>query len=157
MNARERLEKIMEAEGLNVKQFCKEVGISQSTMSNIKGGRNNPSLDVMQAVLNRFRTIQSDWLILGIGSMYRPNGDGPQTALFDVRPNDKPQSDNAENDIVNGAVNGAVKAVNHPVGSNNSPSAASGRVTDEKQKNDGVTKQVKRIIVFYTDGTYEER
>ena len=86
MNERQRLMQIMEAEGMNAKQFSKEVGISQGTLSNIMSGRNNPSLDVLQAVLNRFRTIQSDWLILGIGAMYRPNGDGPQTALFDIAP-----------------------------------------------------------------------
>ena len=126
MNERQRLMQIMEAEGMNAKQFSKEVGISQGTLSNIMSGRNNPSLDVLQAVLNRFRTIQSDWLILGIGAMYRPNGDGPQTALFDIAPVE-PSS---------------TEIVPPPT---------------EEKKVVVAEKQVKRIIICYTDGTYEER
>ena len=57
MNERDRVLKIMQSEGMNAKQFCQEVGISQGTLSNIMGGRNKPSLDVMQAILSRFRAI----------------------------------------------------------------------------------------------------
>ena len=69
MNERERLEKVIEEEGMSAKQFAHEVGIQAGTISNILSGRNNPSLEVMKRVLNRFRTISSDWLILGVGSM----------------------------------------------------------------------------------------
>ena len=69
MNERERLLQVIEAEKMNAKQFAEEVGIQAGTLSNIISGRNNPSLDVMKRVLNRFRTLSSDWLILGVGSM----------------------------------------------------------------------------------------
>ena len=74
MNERDRVLKIMQSEGMNAKQFCQEVGISQGTLSNIMGGRNKPSLDVMQAILRRFRAINCDWLIMGIGNMYLSSG-----------------------------------------------------------------------------------
>ena len=71
MDIRERFLEVMKSEGMNAKDFSLEVGISAATMSNIMNGKNNPSLDVIQKVLDRFRALSSDWLVLGVGSMYR--------------------------------------------------------------------------------------
>ena len=141
MNERQRLLQVMEAEGMNAKQFSQEVGISQGTLSNIMGGRNKPSLDVLQAVLNRFRALQTDWLILGIGPMYRQNGDGPQTTLFDIRPEMKEQEITEKNEIATGV----------PAKCANNAKSIAETLCPEPAK------QVKKIVVFYTDGTYEER
>ena len=137
----------MESEGMNAKQFSKEVGISQGTLSNILGGRNNPSLDVLQAVLNRFRTIQSDWLILGIGAMYRPNGDGPQTSIFDIRPDD----DKNRKSVA------APESAQIAETTKNDNRSKLSEMPSQSVSDTLPSKQVKRIIVFYTDGTYEER
>lgn len=131
MNERQRLQQIMEAEKMTAKQFAEQVGISAGTISNIMGGRNNPSLDVLQAVLNRFRTINSDWLILGIGSMYRMNGDGPQTSLFDIPPTET----------------APVEPINTPIQLK----------AEVKPTTSVIEKKVAKIVVYYTDGTYEER
>lgn len=86
VNVRRKIEEIMQAEGMNAKTFAEEVGISAGTLSNIIGGRNNPSLDVVQNVLNRFRTVSADWMILDVGPMYRRNGlenEGQQEISFE--------------------------------------------------------------------------
>lgn len=129
MDERQRLVKLMESEGLNAKQFSEQVGISAGTLSNIIGGRNKPSLEVLQAVLNRFRTVSSDWLILDVGPMYRMNGDGPQTALFDIKPD----------------------------GSTQSTSTQENKVNAEKELPVKTAAKVDKIIIFYTDGTFEQR
>lgn len=130
MNSREKIVKIMESEGMSSKQFADEIGIQAGTISNIVNGRNNPSLEVMQKVLNRFRTISSDWLILNIGTMYRPNGAiVEQQALFDIKP--------LETEGI------AVQPV----------------VETKKEQPQNVTapKEIEKIVIFYTDGTFEER
>ncbi|MFA6582587.1 MAG: helix-turn-helix transcriptional regulator, partial [Paludibacter sp.] len=71
MEVKEKIEKIMEKEQMNSLQFASEIGIQGSTLSHILNDRNKPSLDVLKKILNRFRTISSDWLILDVGSMYR--------------------------------------------------------------------------------------
>ena len=94
MEERDRLAKIIESENLTAKQFAEEIGVSAGTISNILGGRNKPSVEIYVRILNRFRTISSDWLMLGTGSMYRPNGGVTQTALFgDMRPIDVEQGE----------------------------------------------------------------
>ncbi|MCQ2333453.1 MAG: helix-turn-helix transcriptional regulator [Paludibacteraceae bacterium] len=136
MDERQRLVKIMESEGLNAKQFSQQVGISSGTLSNILGGRNKPSLDVMQAVLNRFRTISSDWLILDAGPMYRMNGDGPQTTLFDIKPETHREPENSpENETAC-----KVSIVNSTPDASLIP-----------------PRKVEKIVIFYSDGTFEQR
>lgn len=132
MNERQRIQKIIDSEGMTAKQFSTELGISAGTISNIMKGRNNPSLEVMQAVLERFRTINSDWLILGVGPMYRPTGEGIQTTLFDVKPQET-ASDNT------------------PTEAKENTTAPAATVTPM------INKTVTKITVFYSDGTFEDR
>ncbi len=137
MKERERLEKVIEAEKMSAKQFAKEVGIQAGTLSNILAGRNNPSLDVLQRVLNRFRTLSADWLILGIGSMYRPNGVAPDNTLFDIRPKE-PEDNSSANEKESASITSVVQEKAAPM-----PLSAQ--------------KLISRIVIFYSDGTFEER
>ena len=114
---------------MTAKQFADEIGVSAGTISNILGGRNKASAEIYIRILNRFRTISADWLLLGTGSMYRPNGAVMQTTLFgDMRPVDVDHNEDVPR------VN--VQTPAQPV---------------------AAPKQIARIIVYYTDGTYEER
>ena len=134
MEERDRLAKIIESENLTAKQFAEEIGVSAGTISNILGGRNKPSVEIYVRILNRFRTISSDWLMLGTGSMYRPNGGITQATLFgDMRPNDVPQQTSEP-----------AQPVQHYAVQNPAPQPTP-------------AKQIARIIIYYTDGTYEER
>ena len=130
MNERQRLEQVIESEKMTAKQFAQEVGIQAGTISNILSGRNNPSLDVLQRVLNRFRSLSSDWLILGVGPMYRQNGAVVEQSLFDVRPEEAPQVADTQ------------KTEQSPAPSKTEPTPV---------------KLVDKILIFYTDGTFEER
>ena len=80
---RDRIEQLMQSEALNSIQFANETGIKSATLSHILNGRNNPSLDVMKRILDRYRTVSSDWLFLGVGQMYRQKSNSPTLALFD--------------------------------------------------------------------------
>lgn len=144
MNERNRIEQLIEAENMTAKQFAQEVGIQAGTISNIMSGRNNPSLEVLQRVLNRFRTVSSDWLILGVGSMYRPNGgQSVEQTLFDVKPLDQPELSNVS--MVDRTEQPAVAS-----------SIASAKPATPIQPA-APSKSITRIIIYYSDGTFEER
>ena len=66
---RDRILKIMEREGLTPSKFAESIGIQRSAMSHIISGRNNPSLDVLLKILERFTYVDSDWLLFGKGEM----------------------------------------------------------------------------------------
>ena len=138
MDERERLAKIIESEQMTAKQFAGEIGVSAGTISNILGGRNKASTELLVRILNRFRTISSDWLLLGTGSMYRPNGGVTQTALFgDMRPETPEQAEEGASAKPAGLMQVASSVASAP------PASSAG-------------KHIARITVYYTDGTYVE-
>ena len=70
MDERERLIEIMNSQGLTAKQLSLELGVSAGTLSNILGGRNKPSLELLKSIATHYPFIKSDWLFLGKGKMY---------------------------------------------------------------------------------------
>ena len=138
MDERDRLIEIMKSQGLNFKQLSLKLGVSAGTISNIMGGRNKPSLELLQNVANHFPFISPTWLFLGFGEMYI-DGDLPAEDGLLTREN---------------------FSLSAQVCSQNSVSTS---------KRCGVTKEevvlpaplsvrtVKKVLIFYTDGTFEER
>lgn len=146
---RERLMKLMETEGLNAKQFASEVGIQAGTISNIVNGRNKPSLEVLQKVLHRFRTVSSDWMILDSGSMYRPIGEAQSRTLFDELPVEPPMIVPSDTATQEASDSQSVTTNHTPSIHNIAPPLTSSSSSPANHK------QIDKIVIFYSDGTYE--
>ena len=67
---REKLQLLMNAENLTGSKLAEYLGI-QPSISHILGGRNKPSLDFVQKILQRYPRINPDWLLLDSDEMYR--------------------------------------------------------------------------------------
>ena len=169
MNERERLLKLIADNNMSAKQFAAEVGIQAGTISNIVNGRNNPSLDVMQRVLNRFRTLSSDWLILGVGNMYRTDGGkenrgNAQNNLNGLK-SDKQQEIPGFDDACSEHQQAMEPLPQSRILSDSTHATAMSRemqqsTTIKKQQTAPIeqpaAKQIERIILFYSDGTFDE-
>lgn len=144
MNERDKVVKIMECEGLNAKQFATEIGVSAGTISNIMSGRNKPSLEVMQAILRRFRTINCWWLFGDIGSMYltTPIDNAPRLPF--------PEEETGKSDSL--PPQGAEASPNVTPVPSSVPSAA-----QQTSSSYIHSRTVSKIVIFYSDGTFEER
>ena len=70
---REKLQLLMNAENLTGSKLAEYLGIQPSSISHILGGRNKPSLDFVQKILQRYPRINPDWLLLDSDEMYRPD------------------------------------------------------------------------------------
>jgi len=68
-----RLRKWMESEGLRSSELADNIGVNRATISHILSGRNKPSIDFFQKLLNTYPGLNSNWLITGIGYMYTKN------------------------------------------------------------------------------------
>ena len=68
---KDRLSKILTAEGLTSALLADKMGIQRSGISHILSGRNYPSFDFLQKLLENFPRLNAEWLILGQGSMYK--------------------------------------------------------------------------------------
>jgi len=156
MDDKEKIEKIMQIEKLNSVQFAAEIGIQGSTLSHILNGRNKPSLEVLKKILNRFRTINSDWLILDTGTMYRHEKQSQTPSLFPI-----------EEENITKTVSYEVKPdtnfhSNFSQKRNEQPPVEMKTVTSSdianilSQKTETKSKSVERIIVYYSDNTFQE-
>ena len=155
---------LMKAEGLNAKEFALQTGISAATMSNILNGRNNPSLEVMQKVLNRFRTVSTNWLILGVGSMYLDKSNSqddilpqnsqqnPEFSGLDTHPDDFDSNNRSQNNPSSRSVNNLSQSLDL----RRKSSAINASHSDSDPSLLSGIKSVTHILVFYNDGTFEE-
>ncbi len=156
MDDKEKIEKIMQIEKLNSVQFAAEIGIQGSTLSHILNGRNKPSLEVLKKILNRFRTINSDWLILDTGTMYRQEKHSQSPLLFPY--DDESTSDSVFSPIKSDNIlkpNISQKKIENPTIEMNSVSSID-FTNIESPKSEIKIKSVEKIIVYYTDNTFQE-
>ncbi|WP_245553867.1 helix-turn-helix domain-containing protein [Cytophaga aurantiaca] len=63
---------------LTASEFADKIDVQRSSMSHLVSGRNKPSLDFIQKILNNFSDLNPTWLIMGTGPM-------KQLDLFDTK------------------------------------------------------------------------
>lgn len=129
MDLIERFRYVMKLNSMTASQFADEIGVQRSSVSHILSGRNKPSLEFIQKVINRFPKVDSTWLINGktnVGVV--PQIDSDAASQKSKRP--------AE-----------VKEVQEPNES---------LVSDIKRTERPNKKEIKKVLVFYNDGTFEE-
>jgi transcriptional regulator with XRE-family HTH domain len=74
----ERVLILIKEYGLTASEFADKIDVQRSSMSHLVSGRNKPSLDFIQKILNNFSDINPTWLIMGTGPM-------KQLDLFDIK------------------------------------------------------------------------
>lgn len=67
---KERILEFLKAENKSSAQFAEEIGVQPSGISHIVSGRNNPSLDFILKMLDRYKYLSVEWLLFGRGEMY---------------------------------------------------------------------------------------
>ena len=69
----ERIKHVIDYSQLSSSAFADTIGISRSGLTHLLTGRNQPSLDVARKILAKFPDISTEWLIMGMGEMLRPD------------------------------------------------------------------------------------
>ncbi|TAL61341.1 MAG: XRE family transcriptional regulator [Bacteroidetes bacterium] len=77
---KERILEFLKTENKSSAQLAEEIGVQASGISHIISGRNNPSLDFILKMLEKYQFLSSDWLLFGKGSMYK---DPKMNSLFE--------------------------------------------------------------------------
>jgi transcriptional regulator with XRE-family HTH domain len=68
---KERIFEFLRRENKTSAQFAEEINVQPSGISHILSGRNNPSLDFVIKMLEKYSFLSTDWLLFGKGSMYK--------------------------------------------------------------------------------------
>ena len=132
----------LKAENKSSAQLAEEIGVQPSGISHILSGRNNPSLDFVLKMLEKYQFLSTDWLLFGKGSMYK---DIKMQSLFDeVSITDsKTDTRTVDNEpeireIDNQRIRNEKQFMNNSA-------------TDEKRKS-----LISHIVIFYDDSSFEE-
>jgi transcriptional regulator with XRE-family HTH domain len=126
----EKIKAIISWSGLTAGDFCKKLQIQRSALTHILSGRNNPSLSLVQKILQVFPEINPDWLLLDQGEMLRYN-ESMQSTLFKIDEDHKNNPSSYEVEKVQ---------------------------KEEKQKSSFPSEPPKtiKLIMIYEDGSYDE-
>jgi len=130
MELAERFRYIMKLNQLSASAFADEIGVQRSSISHILSGRNKPSLEFIQKILKRFPKIDASWLINGT-TQIESSEINLQTSIEDLDSDD-------------GSDKNSVSA---------SDLASESGLTEDIKPSKG---KIKKIVLFYTDHTFEE-
>ena len=66
----ERLSQFLAAENISQSQFADSIGVARASISHIVAGRNKPGYDFICSVMERYPSLNIEWLLAGKGKMY---------------------------------------------------------------------------------------
>lgn len=137
----ERFKQLLEEKGLSATKFAALIKVNASAMSHILNGRSKPGFDVLDKIAQAFPDVNLNWLISGKGELSNNSSEKEnksetpvQKSLFETAGTEKQES------IVENP---------QPVVSTETEIAAAMLQTP-------VTKKIKRIILFFSDGSFED-
>ena len=65
MLIQDRIRVIMKSGNLTASEFADKIDVKRSNLSHVLSGRNKPSLDFLEKVINAFPKVNAAWLITG--------------------------------------------------------------------------------------------
>jgi transcriptional regulator with XRE-family HTH domain len=92
----ERIRTLLQARQLTPTQFADAIGVARPIISHILSGRNKPSLEVVQKVINAFPDLSVYWLLNGTGPMVPASGPATHSVASEPAPMPGKPSDAAE-------------------------------------------------------------
>jgi len=132
----DRLVRILKHLNLSSAAFADRLGVQRSSISHILSGRNKPGFDFISKLALEFPEINIEWFVTGKGNMLKSSYSKKETDLFSGK-----EYNNDENkgpDIIDNDLKSERKVTN---------------VISTKMTN---VKNIQRIIVYYSDYTWEE-
>ena len=142
---KDRILAFLQSENKSYAQFAEEIGVQPSGISHILSGRNNPSLDFVMKMLDRYESLSTDWLLFGRGAMYRYTS---QPTLFDEGAGNKAQEDSGNNALPDAGPD--IQAV--PV----VRESASASEKKAKEPDSVPENRLEKVLFIYADKTFTE-
>ncbi len=139
---KERLLEFLRSENKSSAQFAEEIGVQPSGISHILSGRNNPSLDFILKMLEKYPFISTDWLLFGKGNMYR---EPKMQTLFD-------EGKQIDGGNYNASAGSEIENRNNT----DKPGEKEPVKTEAIDGSYGRKSGVLRIVMFYDDNSFKE-
>lgn len=139
-----RLQQFLSAENISQSQLAEILGVARASVSHILSGRNKPGYEFILNMTNRFPALNIEWLISGKGRMYNT----PTTSLFEAH------STSVEE--IPSQINFADEIQDYTTISRPETPAPKATTIDNKAQQTINQRIISKILVFYSDGTFQE-
>ena len=159
----QRVKNIISAKNMTASRFADHIGVPRSTISHILSGRNNPSLELIQKILDHFPDVRTEWLVRGKGSM--------SSGLQSLFPDNPEESGDSEHDQPAFTATEETRTSDSKNSSNNESTSGParfetygraperpGETAEEKVTADQPLSghhAIDRVLVFYKNGTFD--
>lgn len=147
----DRIKKFIDYMGITPSELADSIGVQRSNVTHVLKGRNKPSFQFIEKLLQIYPSINAKWLLLGEGNMLEGTAKPP--TLFDSAAPPPVQPKLVEK-VEHEAVKEATPVQDEPA----PPPVIKERKEQEKDLPGalfGSEKPIERLIVFYTDQTFK--
>lgn len=150
-----RLVEFMSFFKLTAVVLAENIGVQPSSVSHILSGRNKPSLDFVNKLLSRYPQVSFDWLVNGKGNMLKTENESRESPnLFSesessYRAPEELQTEQETSESKMPAPDARRRKSMAKIPKTDAKEA-------DKPQNSTLAKTISRIIVFYSDNTFEE-
>uniref|UniRef100_UPI0040560ED4 helix-turn-helix domain-containing protein n=1 Tax=Alistipes sp. TaxID=1872444 RepID=UPI0040560ED4 len=147
---KEKIQLLIKNEGLTQSRLAEILEIQPANVSHILSGRSKPGFELLQKILRRFPRLSPDWLLLDRGEMYRTDDEeaapaAPSTSSHAERP--VPNFDSLFATAGSEEMTSARETAPRPNTSTPSPDSSNPPTVGHGR--------VSRVVVFYSDHTFE--
>ena len=168
-----RIRKFMEYKGISPSELADSIDVQRSNVTHVLKGRNKPSFQFIEKMLQIYPELNAKWLVLGTGEMIDSRSTSSSAnvsrTLFDppVLPESNPVI-NSEKPIEiltekQPVVNTAAKLIDHDVLPTEVSDIPVPPISEKKSTNDNniqdqffsSEKPIERLVVFFKDQTFK--
>ena len=141
MDLSEKIKQILSQKNLTPSLFADEIGIQRSSISHILAGRNKPSLDIVQKIVKRFPELGLNWIL-------------DDEELPDITSDTNTSLSSAKMQI-NASKSASINASDLNV-KKQIQAIPVQQIVNQPLKDENTERTVERVIIFYSDGTFQE-
>lgn len=154
---KDRIRQIMEAQHMSQQVFAEFIGTTPATLSGIFNDRTRPTLNIVESIKKKIPDINTDWLMFGVGSMFRDGEDASSThmaAAEQPRQGDIFLPENFS-DYPSTPLQGHPSSVQTTLNNNSVKSTRAEVLRENMNFLDKPQRKVTEIRVYYDDQTWE--
>lgn len=159
---KDRIKHLMEVQHMNQQTFANATGIGTASLSSIFTGRTRPTLNHVDAILDKFPNVNPLWLLKGQGGMFLMAGDNTSTSISPSETPNTEAPDDTDNIQIGGLFDSANMSVepsmkNGANGTLSAPAASYNNARNQQQSflQFASHRKITEIRLFYDDQTWE--
>ncbi len=142
-----RIFTFIENQHLTPTEFADKIGVSRASISSIKTGRTQPTLSLVEKIKQHFLDVDINWLIFGEGN---PPSKIETTSVDNLLFNDSEQIETNDPSVANDYE--AIYIAELPNKIEEKTIIQSDMPTSKEKQ----SKSIKKVILLYDDGSFEE-